>query len=419
MADLDSLMMDLGGAPAMARPSSGWSALGRAVAGNGISNQMAYNTGVLGGARQASALELARERRDKNLALQSITPEAMADPSQRGALTAAMLRAGINPNNLAESEATTQKTGFQNQAWQNAVGANPDLNLMNRELAVIHGQPVDLSSIQGNTLMSKFVTPDEQAALGGNVPTAIGQSEIAKAMAGAGAENARAAASYASAARQRAGIGADKAANYELLPDEQGNLIRVNKLTGQSAAITDEGGAPIHAAPKGGAGGGGKTIPGPATLKQVFGEPKVGGQPNEQTQDFLSWQALQAQDDPRYNNGEYALQQYLLKASGGQHAENATASDAEALGLSNAVQNRANATGRPQKDETGNAVVPLATTSAIGKAMTASKPGAASAPSAPADDGMAAPTTQAEYDKLPQGTPYRDPNGVVRIKGGG
>lgn len=382
MADLDSLAMDLGGAPAMARAATGWSSLGRTLGGGGMQAQNAFALGQYRGAQMANVLEEARMRRDKNLALQSITPEALADPAQRSAITAAMIRAGEDPNHLAESDLTNQRAGIQALALQNATSATPDLNLQNRLLAVYNGKPVDLSTVQGNTLLSQFVTPDEQAQYGGNVPTAVGQSEITKAMAGAAAENARAAASYASAKRQLAGIGADKAANYELVDTADG-LMRVNKLdpTDAQPVTTDSGSAITRLMRTSGAGGG-KSIPSPATLKQVFGEPKVGGEPNEQTQDFLSWQALQAQNDPRYNNGDFALQQYLLRASGSQRAESATASDAEALGLSNTTQNRANATGMRQTDEQGNVVLPIATTSAIGKAMSAGAPGGASSGSA-------------------------------------
>lgn len=384
MADFDSLAMDLGGAPAMARAATGWSSLGRTLGGGGMQTQNAFAMGQLRGAQMANALEEARMRRDKNLALQSITPEALADPAQRSAITAAIIRAGGDPNHLAQYDQTAQNTDFRRQAWEAANGASPDLNLMNRQLAVISGKPVDLSTVQGGTLLSQFVTPDEQAQYGGNTPTAVGQSEIARAMAGAGAENARAAASYASAKRQLAGIGADKASNYELVDTADG-LVRVNKLDPTDAQpVTTGGGSSITRLMRtGGASGGGKSIPSPATLKQVFGEPKVGGEPNEQTQDFLSWQALQAQNDPRYNNGDFALQQYLLRASGSQRAESATASDAEALGLNNTTQNRANATGVRQTDEQGNVVLPIATTSAIGKAMTAGTPGGGSSGSAP------------------------------------
>lgn len=425
MADLDSLAMDLGGAPAMARASTGWSALGQALGGGGLRTQNAFITGQLRGAQIANVLEQARMRRDKNLAIQSITPEALADPTQRSAIAAAVLRAGGDPNHLAEYDATNQKSGIQAMALQNALSNTPDLNLGNRLSQAYTMKPVDLSTVQGGTLINQFVTPDEQAAYGGNTPTAVGQSEIAKALAGAKAEDARAAASYASAARQRAGIGADKASNYELVDTADG-LVRVNKLDPTDATpVTSGTGSAITRLIRTGGAGGGRDIPSPATLKQVFGEPKVGGEPNEAAQDFLSWQALQAQTDPAYNNGDYALQQYLLRQSGAKHAANATASDADALGLTNITQNRANATGTRQTDEAGNAVLPLATTSAIGKAFNAKRI------TSPANDTGTSPTTirqsdvsklpapksQAEYDALPVGAAYLYTDGTVQVKG--
>lgn len=268
---------------------SGFSELGAALGGLDQSQANAYQTGMLRGAQGADLLEQARQRRNQNLALAAITPEkiaaAQADPTGPGSydLAAALIQADRDPRQIAEYGKTEQGIGWGNQAMTAATAPNADLNLLNRINMVRNGKPVDLSKVEGNTLISPMVTPGLQASLGGNVPTAVGQSDITAALARAGASNA-------SAARQYAGIGADKAANHDIVANEDGILVNIDKLTGKSAPVLDTTGNPLKGSPKGGKGGDG-TVP-PTMYEAVLGKPLATGKPNPMQLQFQNFMAL-------------------------------------------------------------------------------------------------------------------------------
>jgi hypothetical protein len=150
-------------------------------------------------------------------------------------------------------------------------------------LAVIDGKPVAVTGVQDNTLINKYVEPGQEAAVGGNVPTDVGQSDITAALARAGASNA-------SAARQYAGIGADKAGNYDVVTDDSGQLVRVNKLTGESTPVTLPGGVPLKGKSGKGSADAGK-VP-PSLYEAVLGKPLVTGKPNPAQQQFQAFMAL-------------------------------------------------------------------------------------------------------------------------------
>lgn len=268
---------------------SGFSELGAALGGAQQGQANAYQTGILRGAQGADLLEQARERRNKNLAMSSITPAkiaaAQADPSGPAAseLGAALVQAGENPEQMANYEKVMQGTGWGNQAMTVATSPNADLNLLNRINMVRDGKPAALSGVQGNTLLSTMVTPDQQAAVGGNVPTAVGQSDITAALARAGASNA-------SAARQYAGIGADKAGNYDVVTDGNGNMVRVNKLDPSAAMpITLPGGVPLVG--KVGTAGASAGKVQPSVLDAVLGKASTTGKPNPQQALFQVYMA--------------------------------------------------------------------------------------------------------------------------------
>lgn len=110
--------------------------------------------------------------------------------------------------------------------------------LMNRNIAVSAGKPLKLSATNGGITTTNPYTSPVVA------PNALGDAAIQ-------ARQAAAVASYASAVRQRAGIGADKAGNYALETDAGGNMVRVNKLTGEVSPLTTAPNVPLKAAPKG------------------------------------------------------------------------------------------------------------------------------------------------------------------------
>lgn len=197
--------------------ANGWSELGAALAGGGGAAQRAYDTGMLQGSRQAGLLEDARMKRDKNMGLEAITPQLLGsvasgrDPitgeafapeaadSLQGQLLNGLLHAGIDPRQFSGYQKDQQGIGFGNRAMEVAMAPHPDLNLLNRLNMVREGKPVDLSTIKDGTLLSAMVTPDQQAAVGGNTPTEVGLASIMLKGAQAGASRASAADSYAAA----------------------------------------------------------------------------------------------------------------------------------------------------------------------------------------------------------------------------
>lgn len=144
--------------------------------------------------------------------------------------------------------------------------------------------------------------------------TSVGNAMIAAREAQAAASRASAVASLANAARARAGINADKASNYDLIPTEHG-LYRVNKLTGQATPLVDQQGAPITklgATPS-------ASLPPVSSLAALLGEgydkdTGLTSIPPEKVQQFLAWQAAKSAVDPRYANGAFALQHYASEA---------------------------------------------------------------------------------------------------------
>lgn len=294
--------------------TAGWSQLGRVLGDNNQVQQNAFARGMQQGASTADVMEQARRRRDQNVGFEQVTPEAVRAAMNGGPggadLVSSLIHAGANTQQIAEAIGNLQKQGFSQQLW-NRTQQGGTISDINPGLAVIGGKPVALTGVEGNTLIDKYALPNEQAAVGGNVPTAVGQSDISRALAEAGQANAGAARNMAEAERARAGIGADKAANYELATDAAtGQAVRVNKLTGEELPITDSSGKPVSLGSRSG-GGGQFSSPKPEELEQAFGKPKVGGQPNQAYVDFANFQSFQAQRDPAYNNGSYALKQYL------------------------------------------------------------------------------------------------------------
>jgi hypothetical protein len=394
-------------------PSTGWAAIGNALAGGGGSEQRAYQTGVVQGAQSANLLEEARKRRDANLALQGINAQsftgAQSDPNGQGgaALLSALVHAGVNPDQVASALGEMQNTSQRGQVFQQAQQPGVSVAALNPVLAALNGKPVETSKIEGNTIINPYLDPISQAQVGGNQPTAIGQADIAEK--GAQAKSALAAAFEHSAQGQHA-----LATINDVQTDSLGNAVLVNRGTGGSKPVLDALGEPVALGTKGSGGAGGKvTLPSPQEMQQAFGAPRIGGQGNPRAQDFLAWQALQAQQDPRFNNGSFALQQYALHQQGGNLAANQTASAADALGLANPIANRANATGLVQKNEDGNVVAAPTTVVSPGTTNVMAALAQQNQPQQPksfSNDSPAEPKSKAEFDALPSGTPFINPS---------
>jgi hypothetical protein len=405
MSDIGILGGDLSALPSLGGAANAWASGARALTGTPAATQLGFQRGALTGAQTASALELARERRDKNLALASITPASLSDPGQRAALEAAALRGGINLNELESGLYTRQKATQQQQIADIAANGG-SLGDMQARLAALHGEPLKLTAVDGNTIIAPYSLPSEQAAVGGNTPTAVGLGDIAAANARATASYASAGASNARAKRDLAGIGADKASNYDIVTDENGDAVRINKLNPADSQPVMIGGVPLGMQPKGGAGKAGPSLPSPETLKQAFGSDKVGGGANDEANKFFAWQALQAQQDPKFNNGNYALQQYQLRQQTSNTANNQTQADADALGLGDVAANKANATGTIVKTDKGAAIVPGTVMAAPSNAIAQSTLGQVAAAQSAANAPVAIPAGPIGAQVIPSASKF-------------
>ncbi|MGA0588099.1 hypothetical protein ACO2Q2_13360 [Dyella sp. KRB-257] len=191
--------------------TNGWSELGAMLGGNSQARQMQLQQqGMAMGMRQASMLEDARRKRDAAMGLAQITPQAIQNATSgldpvtgqpfapevasqlQSELVSAMLHAGRDPRQISGYAKDQQGIDWGKQAMAAATGDHPDLNLVNRINMVRQGTPVDLTTIQGNTLIDRMVTPDQQAAQGGNTPTQIGIADMMQKTAQANERNAHA-----------------------------------------------------------------------------------------------------------------------------------------------------------------------------------------------------------------------------------
>lgn len=186
--------------------ASGWSELGAALAGNGARQRALYEQGATGVARLEGLLSEARRRRDEEAGYAGITPEAIsaanANPSQASDLLAAMFHAGVDPQRLSGYQREALGTTIQQDAYDRARnGAQvADINPL---LAVFNGKPVEVSTVKDGVSYNAYATPDQNTF----TPTQVGLAEIMQKGAEADAAKARAASSFATAAKTRSEIG--------------------------------------------------------------------------------------------------------------------------------------------------------------------------------------------------------------------
>jgi hypothetical protein len=294
--------------------TAGWSQLGRVIGGNNQVRQNAYMRGALQGAQTADVMEQARRRRDENVGFSNINEDLVRSALNGGpgqaALLANLIHAGANTEQIAQAMGHLQNQGFSQQLWDRTQHGAP-ISAINPGLAVIGGKPVETTHISDNTVFNPYGDSSQSTR-----PTDIGQSDIGLVLARTNEANAAAGKNTAEAERARAGIGVDKAGNYEITQTPDGHLVRVNKLTGLESPITDQQGNPVMAG--GGKGAGSFSSPKPEELEQAFGKPRVGGKQNQAYVDYANWQSIMADRDPAYNNGNYALKKYLSLQTIGQ-----------------------------------------------------------------------------------------------------
>jgi hypothetical protein len=217
------------------------SEIGAALAGGDtLHRQEIYNKSAYEGARMADVLAQARQRQQQEIGRQNYAEEL-----RRGGendLASVVLASGnFNPNEIASYRENAAKT----KALQDAL-----------KIAESTSGPIDYNRLNAIKMASSATPTEIVRALGEGQyttnayrtdPTVV-TSDIGKALIGergarAASAMAEADAHRAQAERARAGIGADKAANYEVIDTPQGRL-RVNKLTGETSALT-LGGQPV------------------------------------------------------------------------------------------------------------------------------------------------------------------------------
>lgn len=353
-----------------AMASNGWSELGALLGGgNQLQEMQARQAGLLAGMRQASMLEDARKKRDAAMGLEQITPQAIqnvmspVDPVTgqpympevraqfQGDLVSAMLRAHQDPRQVSGYLKDQQGIDWGNQAMAAATGEHPDLNLVNRINMVRSGKPEVLTSVDGGTLIDRMVTPDQQAAQGGNAPTQLSLADMAIKAAQANEHNARARLLDSQA---EAGGGSRKAGGWSkpTLP------------------------------PLGALG---------ATLGQGYDKDTgLVTIPPDKMQHFLTWQASKAEQDPRYNNGAFALQHYASEAPLGTGVHD-TPADVGATSLTEMMG------GAPR------ALAPATSRAPV------TVPAPTAAPVTASSNQPARPSSQAEFDALPRGALFINP----------
>lgn len=427
---------------------SGFSDFGAALGSVGQSRANAYQTGMYRQAQASDVLEQARERRDKNVAMAAITPQTFTDyqgsPGGAGGAEAQAIfaRAGINPSEYANANATN--FGVQ-QKINNlaALDAGGSIESLNPRMAIVKGDPLKLSSIEGDTLLNPYATPDQNRASAGYGATDVGQAHIIEYGAAANAHNASAGASAASAARQMAGITADRAGNYDEIETADG-VLRHNKLTNEVTPITyngqnvqKQGNITPTLPPEG--------ILGALVGKNNSGAAGVATPSPLGMQQFLTWQQKKAETDPRYNNGSYAAARYAAEAPyGSSLAVQMPGKPGHQLVISqptvapnNNPQDFNDALGisRPKSDvaDVVKTNAPVSAAQQVNSGITAGTPAIiangratqAVDPSAPMTvlqpgqepGGMARPTTQAAFNALPKGAQFINPSdGTVRTK---
>jgi len=196
----------------------------------GGNTQAAFNKGALQGGQLQNVLAQARMRQQRQVALENLASEADSAGNHK---LANMLRLSNSAEDAAKAQNTDMDTSHRSVLWDQSQQPTPDLNQINAGLLAMAKDPQQLSRVEGNTIVSALQTPDRQSFQ----PTAVGQADISEKGAQAKAAVATAAERYAQADRARAGIGVDKAGNYDIREGANGT-VRVNKLTGEVTPLT-------------------------------------------------------------------------------------------------------------------------------------------------------------------------------------
>lgn len=217
-----------------AMPNRGAEELGAVLGGGGARYNAIFNNAASQGALMQDRLAQARQRQYDEIEKQRQRDsrhklaDSMRDSNPLGAQ---FLDSYENPEQAAKAQHDLLASQFMQEAW---AARNGDPNALNRMLMVMHGQPVEFQRSLGDG----SYTPNAY-----DTTSAPQLSEIGRAF--VGEKRALAGEHQAQAERARAGIGADKAANYEVKETDDGSMILVDKLHPGNAQPVTSGGTPV------------------------------------------------------------------------------------------------------------------------------------------------------------------------------
>lgn len=379
--------------------ANGWARLGEALAGVTPAKRADIEARTMGQlAQRDRSVAQARDAMAKSEALASLGSyfADLDDPEN----LAGIARSGVNINTLYGGVGKRQEQGFRQAAVDAALGG--DFGASNAHLMGVARGPVEIPKVSGNMLLSNRLIPG-----GGDVTvTPIGQSQIR-------ANDARAQASIINANKPRAAGGGRSGAAPKMSEIEKMRLqAELKALEPQLQAALDE------VARNQGA------TAGPGVRKLADAQARV--------------EAIQAQQQAIFDKYENAAGAPGAAAPGRPNKVNGVAvpagSSVDELGALTAMNLEFDRTGQSRLTgdevrsyrETGSVRRPAAAdpvTAAEGAIsnrlidrFAESLTGYGGAPAPTPAAAVARPTNKAEYDRLPSGTRFIDPNGTTRIK---
>jgi hypothetical protein len=296
---------------------SGWGDLGAALAGGGVSGDLAgmrgYQLGLEAARGRASldqAMYEARKKRDEEIGRQNLVEAARKAGDDD---LANFFLQSTNPASIGNYQLDRQKLQHGDAAWSAATAPNADMNAVNRMLAVMAGKPVDLTKIEGNTVVNPTVTPDQQAL----ATTDLGRAMIGAQNALAAQRNAGARANDALAGKREDGDGGIDDETMQSLMAQASTMANI----GGPGANQDAADAWLRdqVAVHGGFGKTGKAGGGDLTKTEIdalFGSPD-GGLNQGEYRSFLRYQHQQAQRDPRFASSRFAARAWVTNNMGG------------------------------------------------------------------------------------------------------
>jgi hypothetical protein len=212
------------------------SEIGLALAGGDpLRRAQIESEGALSGARMADVLAQARQRQQQEIGRQNLAEELRKRGDTIGA-SAVGASSTINPGEIGQYLKHAQEVEAARRNLELADEPTVDYNHLNaRKIAMAPGPTELVRSLGDGSYTSNAYNTNVKPEL-----SEIGQAFVKEKGALAGEHNAQ-------AERARAGIGVDKAANWEL-KDTPDGMVRVNKLTGETVPLSVNG-KPVSKAP--------------------------------------------------------------------------------------------------------------------------------------------------------------------------